>query len=73
MLHISSMFISHGRTYHYKVCFMLGALFSSRCRCAARMRLCRLLIEVASCFFRLFFPAFASSVIPVRRLASWPL
>ena len=34
--------------------------------------LVRLIIEVASCFFRSFFPAFVSGVVPVQRLASWP-
>jgi hypothetical protein len=43
----------------------------SRCQFAAPFRLGWLLIEVGSCFFRSFFPAFVSGVVPVRRLASW--
>jgi hypothetical protein len=42
-----------------------GGLFS-RCLCAAPLRLGRLIIEVASCFYQLFCQAFVVGCVPVK-------
>jgi hypothetical protein len=42
----------------------------SRCQCAAWLRSCWPIVEVASCSYRLFFQAFVSGIAPVRPCAN---